>query len=225
MRPNIARALTAALATTGAAGAIVLPTLTLGDARTPPHAFAIPAPSAEIEIEATRVPPRAGTAQPVRPVFRPATPTRVQARSARRGAPSASPRTAAPAPTADPVVVPTPLPAQTITPSPSPAPEPEPTPEAPPVRAVTFVAPVEEEPNDDATAKDTKDKKEKKDKKDKSHKNKLPETDDPALAPPPADPVAPTEPLPADEADEDEGKKHDGGKEHDDHGKGHDKKK
>lgn len=198
MRPNIARALTAALATTGAAGAIALPTLTLGDAGTPPHAFAIPAPAGEIEIQATHVPTRAQTPQAVRPPSsRPATPAPVQARTARRSAAAATPRPTAPAPAAVPAVVPTQPPVPTATPTPTPAPQPEPAPEPPAARAVTFVAPVEEQPNEDGTTKDKKVKKEKKDKPDK--KDKTAEGDEPTLAPPPAvtDPAATAEPLPA----------------------------
>jgi len=86
------------------------------------------------------------------------------------------------------------------------------------VRAVTFVAPVEEEPTEAAATKDKKDKKDKKEKKDKT--DKAAESDEPAPAPPSAviDPATPPEPLPADEET-------DKGEQHDDHGKGHDKKK
>ena len=55
MRPIVVRALTAALATGGAVWAIVLPTLTLGEARSPSHAFSIPAPGGDLVIEASRL--------------------------------------------------------------------------------------------------------------------------------------------------------------------------
>ena len=61
MRPIFVRVLTGALAITGAAGAIALPTLTLGEATSPPYVFAIPAPPDEVVIMADRLPEPAAT--------------------------------------------------------------------------------------------------------------------------------------------------------------------
>ncbi len=56
MRPTIVRTLTVALATAGTAGAIALPTLTLGAAKPPAsHMFAVPAPTSEVVIQAHRL--------------------------------------------------------------------------------------------------------------------------------------------------------------------------
>lgn len=131
MRPNIAHALTAAFAIAGAAGAIVLPTLTLADVKSPPHVFAIPTPSGDVVIEADRL-PEAAAARPVRP-----TRALVVTRPTRSSAPVASPRSAAPVAKPARVAVPKPLPT-----TPAPQPESTPAPEPSAVRTVASVAPV-----------------------------------------------------------------------------------
>ena len=140
---DVVRALTCALAITGVAGAISLPTLTLGEATTPPHAsFAIPAPADDVVIEADRRPepptptrpprawpPRAPKATPhgrrsARAQQRPGSIAPAgRARAEARGPPQAGPgATPAPAPRPAPApapAAPTPAPA---TPTPAPAP-------------------------------------------------------------------------------------------------------
>src|SRR5688500_11277867 len=142
MRPNIARALTAVLATAGAAMAIALPTLILGENKAPARAFALPAPGGRVVIEAASpvqptTAPRAEhkTASAVRPTPLRAAPNPVRAAVSAPPAPRSAP--------ADPRVrpavslaptqlraVPKPLPT-TPTRVPQPAPAPEPAPPAP----------------------------------------------------------------------------------------------
>lgn len=232
MRANIARALTAALAITGAAGAIVLPTLTLGRVESPPpHAFALPAPVGAVVIEADPLP-----AAPAhrRPATRPApavAPARAAAPRTARSAPSAPTRQAAPAPLAAPETPATPTPALATTPeplptpepAPQPAPEPLPAPEPSAAKLVVAIAPEEAVETAEPGSKPHKRKQDKapQRKGDKEHKRGK---DDRKPEPPPATvlpvvPVVPSddavgsdEPLADDEPDRK-------------HGKGHGKKK
>lgn len=237
MRPIVTRALTAALATAGAVWAIVLPTLTLGEVRSPSHAFAIPAPGGEVVIEATRL-PQPVTAQPVRIAVRRITPRAVApARTvvvealARTQPPVASSRPVAPAskhnaqpvaqPVAQAVAQPAPTPVPAVVPQPQRAPE--------PVRTLASV-PVPAADDESGRHKQHKDKTHKdKPKHEKARKDDVVPLE---AAPPAADPVARAEPLEpvAAEADQgepgqDESGEDDQGKDHGDHGKGHDKKK
>lgn len=222
MRPNIARALTAALATAGAAVAIVLPTLTVGEVKSPPHAFAIPAPAGEVVIEADRV-PAAPAARPARPAA--SKPAVVVSAARGTNVPVASPRPAAPvAPTSVRVTPPKPLPATTPARQPEPAPAPAPQPLA--VRTLASVAPVAEQQNETASKKGKPHKD--KGRKDKRKHDKAPKRQGRPAAEPQSEPattVDPVESLPSDEAEQDKRGKYDDGKEHGDHGKGHDKKK
>jgi hypothetical protein len=243
MRPTIVRALTAALATAGTAGAIALPTLTLGAAKPPAsHMFALPVPSTEVVIQADRLHEPA-TARPARP----AAPTPAQGPAFVVAPP---PRDSAPAPAAlpappvaepVPAAVPTTLPAAPTTPAPQPAPSPQPqpapTPElqpqpapAPAARMLASVV-VQEQPI--AVAEDAA--KKHKQHKDKRHKEKPKhhkpvQRPDPPPAPPQAgppvvtDPVIPVEPAVADLPEQAEDGPGKDGKEHGNNGKGHDKK-
>jgi hypothetical protein len=240
MRPIVVRALTAALATGGAVWAIVLPTLTLGEARSPSHAFAIPAVGGELVIEASR-PATPLTVHLTRSTAPRATarhaPTRaiiVLAAPAPRTAPRTQSRPATtPVSRAVPAASPKP-PAPTPSPTPAPQPQPQPAPEPTVVRALASVAvpaqPTRAADDDSEQKKQRKDKPQKqKPKPDKARKNDVV----PQAAPPAADPVTPVEPVaPAAvdvasqaEPEQDEASDDDHGKEHGSHGKGHDKKK
>ncbi len=236
MSPIVARALTAALATAGAVWAIVLPTLTLGEARSPAHAFAIPAPAGVVVIEASPV-PQLVTARPApttarqRTASRPA-PTRaviVVATPARSRPPvvSSHPVARVSKPVAPPVSAASPQALPVPTPAPQPQPAPEPT--------ARTLASVPAQPTD-LTADDSKRHKQHKDKthKEKKSKHERARKDDVTLleaAPPaagPVTPVEPVEPAAAEEADQEEsGQDESSEDDHDKerHGKGHDKKK
>lgn len=232
MRGNIARAITAALATAGAAGAIALPTLTLGGAKSPTHAFAIPAPADAVVIQAESLPAAARAVELLPPAHgRAATPPVLAPRSvapSARSAPVASPRPAASAPGAVPEATPVPAPAPA--PAPLPTPEPEPTPElqavpapAPEPSAATFAVSTAPEQTAGVDAADTVSKQHRRhkvDKGDRAHR-KLEQARKDAI--PPTDAVVPVEPLPADEADQVEAEPD--GKEHGHQGKGNGKKK
>jgi hypothetical protein len=240
MRPSIARALTAALTTAGAAGAIVLPTLTLGRPDPPPsYAFAIPAsPADDVVIEATRL-PAAATPRPVRPEPRPSAPRFVSTRAVVAPPPpddasAASPPPSTQAPTPVPVI-PQPLPTPLPTPTPAPKPEPAPAPEPPPAPEATtrtlasVLAPEQPSEAVETTSKKHKQPKDKI-KKDKPKHEKPKQDDVPRPAPqhaaPPAgvEPLVP-EPLPVDEAEPGKSGEQGDGKEHSAKGKEHDKKK
>ena len=150
MRPIVARALTVALASTGAAWAIVLPSLTLGEARSPSHAFAIPAPGGDVVIEASRPGPpqsrnsrRSWRARPQSGARRrePSSSWQLPARRTARGHRRAPRRR----PQARPAAAPRPLRRPTPTPAPAAPAQPEPQPAAePPVRALAPVVVVEQ---------------------------------------------------------------------------------
>jgi hypothetical protein len=244
MRPTIVRALTAALATAGTAGAIALPTLTLGAAKPPAsHMFAVPVPATEVVIQADRFHEQA-TARPAGP----AAPTPAQAPAPAVAPP---PRDSAPAPAALPVPPvaepvpaavpnapppapsPAPQPAPPPPPQPTPTPEPLPQPQPAPAPAARMLASVVVQEQPIAVAEDAA--KKHKQHKDKRHKEK-PKHDkpvqrpDPPPAPPQAgppvvtDPVIPVEPAVADLPEQAEDGPGKDGKEHGNNGKGHDKK-
>ena len=234
MRPSITRALTAALATAGAAGAIIMPTLTLGEPESLPHAFAIPAPRGDVVIQASPV-PESPSAHPARPASRTAalrpapSPQLVVVAPSRRSAPVGR---APSAPTLVRVAAPTPLP--TIAPARVPAPDSQPAPAiaAPVVRTVASVAPQPSEPAEAAPNKHKEHKKKLHNEKRKHGKADKGDTTAAATeeAPPAIAEVVPVEPLTDEDAeprdDDDSRKEHDGQeKEHGGHGKGHSKKK
>jgi hypothetical protein len=241
MRLIIARALTPALATAGIAWAIVLPTLTLGEAKTPSHAFAIPAPSGDLLIEASRLPETA-TARPAPPTAprpvpsAPSAPVVVVTAPAPKNVPATRPRSAAPLPTPIQVVpelvpTPTPPPTSAPTPEPAPVPQPSPAPEPSAMRTLASVT-VSEQPNEVAETPSKKHKQHnKKIHAEKPKHDESEQCDDPSLPPPQAEPqaappatvdaLAPVEPL-AVETEQHAEQRADG---KEGNGKEHDKKK
>ena len=174
MRPIFVRVLTGALAITGIAGAIALPTLTVGvEATSPPYVFAVPASPADVVIMADPR-SRAGDARGEtrnscacstcpRTTGGPASPAVFDASAHRARAPRQhlAPAAAVPKPLPSPSrsrarlpcplrLLLRPLPPRRLrlhlTPSSRPR---RPTPEPPVVRAVIVVAPVAEEPEDE----------------------------------------------------------------------------
>jgi hypothetical protein len=244
MRLIIARALTPALATAGIAWAIVLPTLTLGEAKTPSHAFATPAPSGDLLIEASRLPETATAraAPPAAPRPAPSAVVVVVTAPAPNNVPAAEPPAAAPLPTPIqtvpkvlPIPPPTPTPVPTPEPAPEPAPAPLPSPAEPsatpkPLAMRTLASVSVAQPDEDAGTASKKHKQH----KDKSHPNRpkpatseqcddtalpLPQADPETAPPATVDPLVPVEPLAVEETERHADGKHDG------NGKEHDKKK
>ena len=200
MRPSISRALTAALATVGTAGAFVLPTLTLGDAKTPPHAFAIPMPGGSVVIRSSPVgtPTRAHPARPeprsTAPEPAPST-ARAVAPVTRNLARATTLRPARPAPRPVRIAVAKQLPAPSVpaapTPEAVPTPQPEPAPEP---MAVRILASVAEQPADQPAPESSKKHTQRKDKA----RNDKPKHEKPAVL---ADPASLTPPVPESQTD------------------------
>lgn len=172
MRANFARVLTLALALAGAASAVVLPKLMIGELETGTPSFAMPAPATRGSVIRLAPAPAPLRAVPARVPDRPVAPRLVRARvpvaapvtqpaRPKRTNPPAAPRRAAPttSPTPAPVLVavavpsPAPVPVPQPTPAPSPAPSPSPAPAPMAVRMLAAAPVVEAEADTGKKAK------------------------------------------------------------------------